>query len=77
MARCLQIESAGAFYYVMARENLRQTIFHDEEDPLFFLQTLADACERTGWRLHPWVLMSNHYHLFLETLEPNLVAGMS
>jgi hypothetical protein len=31
----------------------------------------------TGWRVHAWVLMSNHYHLFLQTLEPNLVAGMS
>ena len=52
MARCLQIESAGAFYHVMARGILRQTISHDEEDPLFFLRTLADACERTGWRVH-------------------------
>jgi hypothetical protein len=31
----------------------------------------------TGWRVHAWVLMSNHYHLFIETPEPNLVAGMS
>ncbi|MCB1225568.1 MAG: hypothetical protein KDK99_07145 [Verrucomicrobiales bacterium] len=61
----------------MARGILRQTISHDEENPLLFLRTLADACERTGWRVHPWVLMSNYYHLFLETLEPNLVAGMS
>jgi len=31
----------------------------------------------TGWRVHAWVLMGNHYHLFLETPEPNLVAGMN
>ena len=31
----------------------------------------------TGWRVHAWVLMGNHYHLFLQTPEPNLVAGMS
>ncbi|HEY5891716.1 MAG TPA: hypothetical protein VIT91_00670, partial [Chthoniobacterales bacterium] len=30
----------------------------------------------TGWRVHAWVLMSNHYHLFIETPEPNLVTGM-
>ena len=30
----------------------------------------------TGWRVHAWVLMSNHYHLFLETPEANLIAGM-
>jgi REP element-mobilizing transposase RayT len=26
--------------------------------------------------VHGWVLMSNHYHLFLETPEANLVSGM-
>jgi hypothetical protein len=30
----------------------------------------------TGWRVHAWVLLSNHYHLFVETPEANLVAGM-
>jgi len=30
----------------------------------------------TGWRVHAWVLMSNHYHLLIQTPEPNLVAGM-
>ncbi len=30
----------------------------------------------TGWRVHAWVLLSNHYHLMIETPEANLVAGM-
>lgn len=42
----------------------------------FFLQVLAEACGQTGWRVHAWMLMGNHYHLFLETPEANLVAGM-
>ena len=29
----------------------------------------------TGWRVHAWVLMGNHYHLFIETPEGNLVEG--
>ena len=29
----------------------------------------------TGWRVHALVLMSNHYHLFIETPEANSVAG--
>lgn len=41
-----------------------------------FLATLAQMCGRTGHRVHSYVLMSNHYHLLLETPEPNLVAGM-
>lgn len=76
MPRSLRIEFPGAFYHVMARGNRRETIFHDEDDHRFFLQTLGDACERTGWRVHAWVLMGNHYHLFIQTPEPNLVAGM-
>jgi REP element-mobilizing transposase RayT len=52
-------------------------IFHDDDDRRFFLKALSEACEMTGWRVHAWVLMGNHYHLFIETPEPNLVAGMS
>ena len=61
----------------MARGNRREDIFHDDDDRRFFLHTLSQACEMTGWRVHAWVLMDNHYHLFLQTPEPNLVAGMS
>ena len=35
-----------------------------------------EACEKTGWRIHAWVMMNNHYDLLLETPEANLVAGM-
>ncbi len=58
-----------------ARGNRRERIFRNEADRLLFYQTLGEACERTGWRVHAWVLMSNHYHLMVETPEANLVAG--
>lgn len=77
MPRSLRLEFPGAFYHVMARGNRRETIFHDDDDRRFFLATLAEACAMTGWRVHAWVLMGNHYHLFIETPEANLVAGMS
>jgi putative transposase len=60
----------------MARGNRRERIFRNEADGLLFYQTRGEACERTGWRVHAWVLMSNHYHLMVETPESNLVAGM-
>jgi REP element-mobilizing transposase RayT len=41
-----------------------------------FLETLGEMCVRTGQRVHSYVLMGNHYHLLVETPEPNLVAGM-
>jgi len=76
MARGIRIEYAGAFYHVMARGNRRERIFREDEDRHFFCQTLGEACARTGWMVHAWVLMSNHYHLMVETPEANLVAGM-
>lgn len=76
MARSVRIEFAGAYYHVMARGNQRKTIFRDDDDRRFFLTCLSECCGRTGWRVHAWVLMNNHYHLFIETPEANLVAGM-
>ena len=76
MARGIRIEYAGAFYHVMARGNRRERIFWDDTDRRFFVKTLGEACARTGWRVHAWVLMRNHYHLLVETPEPNLVEGM-
>jgi putative transposase len=61
----------------MARGNRREDIFHDDDDRRFFLHTLSQACDMTGWHIHAWVLMDNHYHLFIQTPEPNLVSGMS
>jgi REP element-mobilizing transposase RayT len=60
----------------MARGNRLEKIYADDDDRRFFLATLAEACGMTGWRVHGWVLMSNHYHLFIETPEANLVEGM-
>jgi REP element-mobilizing transposase RayT len=57
------MEYGGAFYHVMARGNRRERIFRDEGDRVLFYQTLGEACERTGWRVHAWVLMSNHCHV--------------
>ena len=76
MPRSIRLEQPGSYYHVMARGNRREKIYLDEDDRKLFLQTLGEACERTGWRVHAWVLLSNHYHILLETPEPNLVEGM-
>lgn len=38
---------------------------------------LEEACEKTGWWVHGWCIMSNHFHLALETPRGNLVEGMT
>jgi REP element-mobilizing transposase RayT len=76
MPRQVRIEFAGAMYHVMARGNRREAIVKDDQDRLTFLRTLGEACERTGFRVHAYVLMTNHYHLLVETPQPNLSRGM-
>ncbi len=70
------MEFAGAIYHVMDRGDHKEAIYRDGADCVLFLKTLGEACERTGWRVHSYVLMGNHYHLLLETPEANLCAGM-
>lgn len=76
MARKPRVEYAGAIYHVMSRGNHSEGIFRSDTDCESFLSALGEACGRTGWHVHAYVLMGNHYHLLLETPEPNLVAGM-
>jgi len=76
MARKPRVEFEGATYHVMCRGNRQADIFKDEKDHERFLDTLGEVSKRNGWLIHAFVLMGNHYHLLLETPEPNLVDGM-
>ena len=76
MARPLRIQFAGALYHVMSRGNERRPIVRDDIDRHKRLDWLRRTVEIYGWRLHAFALMTNHEHLFVETPEPNLSAGM-
>ena len=76
MARKLRLEYPGACYHVINRGNYRADIFKTEKTKAAFEACLLEACAKSGWVLHAYVLMSNHYHLALETPAGNLVAGM-
>lgn len=76
MARPLRMEFHGALYHITARGNARQKIFLDEEDRHRFLDLLGKEVAQQGWFCYAYCLMDNHYHLLIETPEPNLVAGM-
>ena len=76
MARKSRIEYAGARYHVINRGNYRSWIFERSGARKSFLSCLDEACVSMGWRLYAWCLMDNHYHLYFETPEPNLVEGM-
>ena len=76
MPRKLRLQYPGAMYHVMSRGDRREKIFLDV-DRQDFIKTLAEVCQKTGWQVHAYCLMPNHYHLVVETPEPNLVAGMA
>jgi REP element-mobilizing transposase RayT len=75
MARQVRIEYPGAIYHVMSRGDRREDIFLDDADRQNFIGALAEACQKTGWQAHAFCLMRNHFHLGVETPEPNLVVG--
>lgn len=72
MARPLRIEYEGAVYHVTGRGNEKRKIFFSRKDYEKFKEYLADAVEKYSLILHGYVLMTNHYHLIIETPEKNL-----
>lgn len=76
MARPLPIEFAGALYRLTSRGDRREDIYLDDADREEFLQIFAEVCERFGWACHAYCLMTNHYHLVIETREGTSSRGM-
>ena len=76
MARKLRVEYPGACYHVINRGNFQSKIFSAKGAAEAFERVLFQACERFGWNLSAFVIMSNHFHLAVETPEPNLSLGM-
>jgi REP element-mobilizing transposase RayT len=76
MARKLRLEFPGAIYHVINRGNYRGFVFRSSATRQAFEECLFQACERSQWLLHAFVIMGNHYHLAVETPHGNLAAGM-
>lgn len=76
MARPLRIEFSGALYHVTSRGNARAAIFLDDYDRQSFLRVITEVVIRFNWLCYAYCLMDNHYHIVIETPEPNLSVGM-
>ena len=61
---------------MMARGDGGKQLFEEDKDCYGWIDLMERACGSFGWRVHAWVLMGNHFHLLVETPEPNLVTGM-
>lgn len=76
MARPLRVEYEGAVYHVMARGQERGAIFRDDSDRCRFLEDLEGVVRDQRWVIHGYCLMTNHYHILVETPLANLSVGM-
>ena len=76
MARPLRIEYPGAVYHVTSRGNARQDVFVDDDGRTAFLEVVHQVGDRFNWLCHAYCLMTNHYHLLIETIDPTLSRGM-
>ncbi len=76
MARPLRVEYPGAYYHVINRGNASEDIFHSARDREKFLEYLEKAVERFAIIIHTYCLMTNHYHLLIETTQANLSLAM-
>ncbi|NLF67956.1 MAG: hypothetical protein GX575_02760 [Candidatus Anammoximicrobium sp.] len=76
MARPLRIDIENGLYHVTSRGWEQRLVVRDDRDRQRWLELLDRVATRCGWRVFAWVLMNNHFHLYLRTPRPNLSAGM-
>jgi REP element-mobilizing transposase RayT len=76
VTRQIRTEYPGALWHITVRGNERRDIVRDDVDRRRFVHLLARVVEDRGWWLHAWVLMSNHFHLLVETPDVGLSRGM-
>lgn len=72
MARPLRIQYPGAVYHITCRGNARQDIYKDDKDKKAFLEILKESQKIYSIKIYSYVLMSNHYHLLIETPKGNI-----
>ena len=72
MSRPKRIWYPGATYHVMSRGNRRMVLYKDNDDYLSFLEGVQRAKELYRFRIHALCLMTNHFHMAIETADQEL-----
>ena len=72
MARACRLQGADCYYHILSRGDGRKEIYKSDRDREQFLNYINRAKEKYGFYLHAYCLMPNHYHLLIETPQPNL-----
>jgi putative transposase len=74
--RPFRLEYPGACWHIHNRGVERRDIFLDDDDRRFFLTLLGEVAIEYKWRVFSYAEMTNHYHGFIQTIEPTLSRGM-
>lgn len=69
MPRKKRVWYPGAIFHVMSRGNRRTAIFKEGSDYLDFLENLLMVRDSFGFIVHSLCLMTNHFHIALETRD--------
>ncbi len=72
MSRPLRIEYPGAWYHVMNRGRWSEKVFFSDLDHETFVKVLRETFDLWNMRISAYCLMSNHYHLLVQTPDGNL-----
>lgn len=72
MSRPLRIEFPGAWYHVMNRGRRGDEVFSAAEDFEGFINILTESTELWDVKIGAYCLMTNHYHLLVQTPKGNL-----
>ena len=76
MGRPLRLEFSGALYHVTSRGDRQEDIYESDDDRVLFLNVFGEVCKSYNWVCHGYCLMTNHYHILIETPDANLSQGM-
>ncbi|MCU0722714.1 MAG: transposase [Planctomycetes bacterium] len=76
MARPLRLSVPEGLYHVTSRGLERRAVVRDDRDREKWVRMLDVVAGRRGWTVLAWVLMNNHFHLFLRTPAGDISAGM-
>ena len=76
MPRRARIDAPEALHHIIGRGIERRDIFSDDEDRDDFLRRLSVLIAETNTSCFAWALMSNHFHLLLQTGEESIATLM-
>jgi putative transposase len=76
MPRPPRPQLVDGIYHVTSRGNRGTMIVTDDVDRRFWLAALEDAVTTRGWICHDYCLLTNHFHLLVETPDANISDGM-